>query len=199
MMLSLGSAASGQTPPRFLAKTVLATGIVAAAAFMQRGGFALAILLVVAGITGPAVRVMNLRTNGMVDRLRSCPASKPGLVLGYAGLWSVVTLAALAPAIAIAGLSSGPAVIAPAVTGSVLAAGVGTLCGLAARTLGDVHLLAIAASVPLVAGAVLPGPWSLFLPYASVAAGTLTPLALASQIGLAACCLALLGGLASRW
>jgi len=199
MIRSLGRAASGQTPTRFLAKTVLSTALVAGAVLVHREGFALSFLLVFSGITGPAVRLMSLRASGMLDRLLSSPAPKPGLVLGYTGFWSISTLAALAPAIAIAGVSAGPPVLVSAVAGSVLASGIGTLCGLLARSLGDAHLLAVSASLPLIAGMVLPGPWSFFLPYAAIATGTFTAPALASQAGLAAGSLILLGGLVSRW
>jgi hypothetical protein len=198
MIRTLVMAAAAQTPGRFVIKAVLSAGFVAVSALVHREGFALALLVIFSGVTGPAIRIVSLRTGGILDRLVASPASKPLLVLGYTGIWSAAVFAALVPAVTIGVVLQDYGILVPVSTGTVLAAGIGTLCGLAAKTLGDAHLLAVLAAIPLIISAVAPGSWSLLLPYPSIAAGPVTLLSSLSQLGFLAIFLLALGGLATR-
>jgi hypothetical protein len=198
MIRTVAAAAAAQARGRFALKILLSAGFVAVSALVHREGFALALLVIFSGITGPAIRIMTIRTSGLYDRLIASPASKPALVLGYTGIWSAAVFAALVPAVAIALVLLGPGIILPVGTGTVLAVTIGTLCGLAAKTLGDAHLIAILATVPLIIATILPGPQSLVLPYSSIAAVPVAPLAYLLQAGFLLLVLMILGGLATR-
>jgi hypothetical protein len=198
MIRTLAAAAAAQSRGRFALKILLSAGFVAVSALVHREGFALALLVIFSGITGPAIRIVTLRTSGLYDRLKASPASKPAMVLGYTGIWSAAVFAALVPAAAIAMALLGPGIILPMGTGTVLAVTIGTLCGLGAKTLGDAHLLAILATVPLIIATIVPGPQTLVLPYSSIAAVPVSPLASLSQAGFLFVCLLILGGVAAR-
>lgn len=191
-------ATAAQTPGRFALKTVILTVLVAGAALVQKEGLALALLLIFSGVTGPAIRIMTLRTSGIFDRIMVSPVNKPAVFLLYTGIWSTAVLSALVPAVAISLYLLGPALLVPIITGSILAASIGTLSGLAATTLGDAHLYAILATAPLVAGTLIPGPWSLVLPFSSLSMNTTSLLFSLSQIGFLGLWLMITAGMASR-
>ncbi len=198
MIGTLVAATAGQTAGRYFLKMLFSTGFVAVSALVNREGPALALLVIFSGITGPAIRIMSFRTNGIYDRLIATPAPKPLLVLGYIGIWSAAVFFALLPAIGISMVLLGPVILLPACLGLVLAACIGTICGLAAKTLGDAHFFAVLAAVPLMIGAVLPGPQSLILPYSSIAAASVTLPSFVSQAGILVLVLIILGGAATR-
>lgn len=191
-------ATAAQTPGRFALKTVILTVLVAGAALVQKEGLVLALLLIFSGVTGPAIRIMTLRTSGIFDRIMVSPVNKPAVFLLYTGIWSTAVLSALVPAVAISLYLLGPALLVPIITGSILAASIGTLSGLAATTLGDAHLYAILATAPLVAGTLIPGPWSLVLPFSSLSMNTTSLLFSLSQIGFLGLWLMITAGMASR-
>ncbi len=191
-------AVAAQTPWRFVMKVVVSMFLVAIAVVIHKEGLALALLVIFSGVTGPAIRIVTLRMSGMLDRIMVSPAYRPFLVLTYTGIWSIAVFAALVPASLIVLYLQGSALLLPLITGTVLAVSVGTLAGLAAKTLGDAHLYAILAAAPLVVSSLVPGPQSLVLPYSTISMNIFSPFSTVTQIGFLIVWLLVLVAVASR-
>jgi hypothetical protein len=191
-------AVAAQTPWRFILKSLVSLFLVAAAAVIHKEGPALALLVIFSGVTSPAIRVMTLKMNGIFDRIRVSPVSRPSVVLVYTGIWSVAAFAALIPAIIVVLYLLDPILLVPLLIGTVLAVTIGTLAGLAAKTLGDAHLYAILAAGLLIIGTLAAGPLSLLFPYSSVSMNTISLVSAITQTGFLILWLVVLVAVAER-
>jgi len=198
MIETIFRAVAAQSSGRFILKSLVSLIFVAIFTVIQKGGLALAMLVIFSGVTGPAIRIVTLRTSGILDRIITTPAHKPSMFLIFTGVWSAAVFAALVPALVILLFQAGPVIMVPVISGTVLAVSIGTLTGIAAKTLGDAHLYAILAAVPLIIGTLLPGPQSLALPYSSMSLTLFPAISLLTQTCFLGVWLMILAGLVSR-
>jgi hypothetical protein len=198
MITVTARAVSAQTLTRFLSKALLSAALVAAAALFGKEGLALSLLVIFSGVTGPALRIVTLRMSGILDRVTVSPVNKPSAALFYTAVWSAMVCLALVPAIVIAVYLLGPALLVRFGIGGILAVTVGTLSGIAAKTLGDAHLYAVLAAVPLILATLIPYSPASILPYASLSANTVSLGSSVVQTGFLVALLMILAGVASR-
>jgi hypothetical protein len=175
-------ALAGQSRIWLVVKTAISLVVVTLAAFVGREGFALAIIIVFMGVTGPAIRLVTMKMGGIYDRIIVSPVSKPRFFLKFARLWSGAVLLPLVPSIAMVVILAGPAMIILVIEGTVLAVVSGTLAGFVSRGLSDAHVAALLIAGVLIALALVKTPITGLFPYAALVASSSDPEGLASSI-----------------
>ncbi len=171
-------ALAGQTPIRLIAKAALSLLFVGVAVFVSREGLVLAIMIIFTGVTGPTIRLVTMKMDGVYDRIIVSPVSKPRFFLGFAGHWVIAVLLPLIPAIAVVMIRTGPVTIIPVVLGMVLAVTLGTLAGFTSRGLSEGHLAALLVSGLLIPLSIIRTPVAAFLPYTTISSSSSEPVAL---------------------
>lgn len=189
---------AGQSRIRSVVKAAVSLLVVGLAAFVSREGPALAILVIFLGVTGPTLRLVTMKMDGIYDRILVSPVSKVRFFLAFTGLWSIAVFLPLVPAVAIVASISGPAMIVPAVLGTILAVALGTLAGSMARGLSEAHLAAILLSVLMAILSFVKTPAAYFLPFASLSSGSADVLAFAASLLLTVTVVLLSAGIVSR-
>jgi hypothetical protein len=164
MMMNF-SALAGQTPFRVIGKAAISLLIVGLAALVSREGLALSIMIIFTGVTGPTIRLVTMKMDGIYDRIIVSPLSKPRFFLGFAGYWVIAVLLPLVPAIAVVTILNGPVTIIPVILGTVLAVALGTLAGYLSRGLSEAHLAALLISGLLIPLSIIRTPLAAFLPF----------------------------------
>lgn len=198
MMALKFKALAGQSVPWLIVKAVVSLIVVALAALVSREGLALAIIIVFMGVTGPAIRLVTMKMSGIYDRIIVSPVSKPLFFLEFSGLWGIAVLLPLVPAVAVVAALTGPGMVIPVITGTVLAVTAGTLAGYTARGLSDAHLAALLVSGLLIALSLITTPIAIFFPYNTLSAAVSGFWALAASFVLPAAALVFLGLSVSR-
>ncbi|MEN6609462.1 MAG: hypothetical protein ABFC24_01345 [Methanoregulaceae archaeon] len=197
-MMRYFQALAGQSPVRVTAKAAVSLIFVGLAAFVSHGGPALAILIIFMGVTGPTLRLVTMKMDGIYDRIIVSPVPKFRFFLGFTGLWSIAVLLPLLPTIVLVAVLSGPVTIVPVVMGTILAASLGTLAGSVSRGLSEAHLAALALSALLIVLSIVKTPVAIFLPYTALSAGSADPIALAASAILTVIAVVLPAGVVSR-
>ena len=191
-------ALAGQTPARIVAKAAVSLLVVGLAAVISREGPALAVIIIFTGVTGPAIRLVTMKMDGVYDRIIVSPVSKPLIFCAFAGLWAVAVLIPLVPAIVIVLIRSWPVVIIPVISGTLLAATLGTLAGVVSRGLSEAHLAAILTSAPFIVLSFIRTPLAPFIPYTLISSPFFGTAALIALVILPVIALVLLAFIASR-
>jgi hypothetical protein len=191
-------ALAGQTPARIIAKAALSLLVVGLAAMISREGPALAVIIIFTGVTGPAIRLVAMKMDGVYDRIIVSPVSKPRIFCEFAGLWAVAVLVPLVPAIVIVVIRSGPVAIIPIISGTVLAVTLGTLAGFVSRGLSEAHLAAILTSVPFIILSFIRTPAAPFIPYTLITSLFFGPVSFFALVILPLTTLVVLTFVASR-
>ncbi len=171
-------ALAGQTPLRIIAKAAVSLLVVAIAAVLSREGIALAIIIIFTGVTGPTIRLVTMKMDGIYDRIVVSPTSKPRFFVEYTGFWVIAVLLPLIPAITIVVILKGLVMIIPVISGTLLAAALGTLAGFVSRGLSEAHLFALFSSAVLIILSVIRIPLSTFMPYTIFSSTSTDPAAL---------------------
>jgi hypothetical protein len=171
-----------------LLKVALPLVIVTGAGLAGFAGIALAMLLVFAGVIGAGMSVVRLKGAGIYDRLIASPVRKTDLFLEITGAQSLIMLVQYLPALAAAVYFTGPAVVYPAILSILIVVVIGMAIGTASKGLGDMHLNATLAVLPLLLATFMPFPATRVLPFHAIIAPGLT----AAGIILPAATLALL-------
>jgi hypothetical protein len=148
-----------------LLKVVIPFVIVSGAGFVGYAGIGLAMLLVFTGVIGAGMSVVKLKTTGFYDRLIASPVRKIDLFLDIAGAQTLILVMQYLPSIAAAAYFSGPAIIYPAVLSLLVVVVIGIAIGTASRGLGDMHLNATLAVLPLLLATFAPAPMVRILPF----------------------------------
>jgi hypothetical protein len=151
-----------------LLKIAIPFVIVAVAGFAGYAGIGLAMLLVFTGVIGAGMSVVKLKTNGFYDRLIASPVRKIDLFLDIAGAQTLILVMQYLPSIATAAYFSGPAIIYPAVLSLLVVVVIGIAIGTASRGLGDMHLNATMAVLPLLLATFAPAPVVRILPFHAI-------------------------------
>ncbi len=191
-------ALAGQTPLRVIAKAVLSLVVVGLAAVVSREGPVLAILVIFTGVTGPTIRLVTMKTEGIFDRIIVSPAAKPRFFLHFAGLWVIAVLLPLVPAIIVVMILAGPLTIIPILLGTLLAVTLGTLAGFATRGLSEAHLAALVVAGILIPLSIIRTPVAPFLPYTAFSSTSSDPASLLLFVLLPAAALVLLAFAVAR-
>jgi hypothetical protein len=157
-----------------LLKVALPFVIVAGAGFAGYAGIGLAMLLVFTGVIGAGMSVVKLKTVGMYDRLIASPVRKTDLFLEIAGAQTLILMMQYIPALAAAAYFSGLAIVYPAVLSMLVVVVIGIAIGTASRGLGDMHLNATLAVLPLLVATFAPIPVARILPFHAVIAPEIT-------------------------
>jgi hypothetical protein len=169
---------AGQAPLRIVAKAAISLLVVGIAAVLSREGTALAIIIIFTGVTGPTIRLVMMKMDGIYERIMVSPASKPRFFLEYAGYWVISVLLPLFPAITIMMILKGPVIIIPIISGTLLATALGTLAGFVSRGLSEAHLFALIASAVLIVLSFIRVPFSPFIPYSILSSPSPDPASL---------------------
>ncbi len=181
-MMLMFRALAGQSPLRMLAKAVISLLFVGLATLVSREGLALVMILIFTGVTGPTIRLVTLKMEGIYDRIIVSPVSKVRFFYGFAGFWAIAVLLPLVPAIALVAALHGPLTIIPVITGTVLAVTLGTLAGVVARGLSDAHLAALLVSALLIGLSLVKGPIADFIPYTALSLSSFEPVGMFTAI-----------------
>lgn len=131
-------------------------------------------------------------------RILVSPVSKFRFFLTFTGLWSIAVFLPLVPAVVVVAIISGPAMMVPAVLGTVLAVALGTLAGLMARGLSEAHLAAILLSALIAVLSFVKTPAASFLPFVSLTSGSADAPAFAASLILTVGVVFLSAGIVSR-
>jgi len=148
--------------------------IVAGAGMAGYAGFGLAMLLIFTGVIGSGMSVTRLKTGGVYDRLIASPVRKTDLFLEIAGAQTLILLVQYLPALAIAVYFTGPEIIYPAILSILFVVIIGIGIGTASKGLGDVHLNATLAVLPLILATFVPLPATRVLPFYAIVTPELT-------------------------
>jgi hypothetical protein len=157
-----------------LLKVALPLVIVTGAGLAGFAGIALAMLLVFAGVIGAGMSVVRLKGAGIYDRLIASPVRKTDLFLEITGAQSLIMLVQYLPALAAAVYFTGPAVVYPAILSILIVVVIGMAIGTASKGLGDMHLNATLAVLPLLLATFMPFPATRVLPFHAIIAPGLT-------------------------
>ena len=174
-MMTEFKALAGQTPFRIIAKAGLSLLFVGLATLVSREGLALSILIIFTGVTGPTIRLVTLKMDGLYDRIIVSPASKSRFFFKFAGFWTVAVLLPLIPAMVAVIIPQGPATIIPIISGTVLAVLVGTLAGVVSRGLSEAHLAAILTSGLLIVFSIINTPVATYVPFTALSSAAFEP------------------------
>lgn len=197
MMLTF-RALAGQTPLRMLAKAVVSLIFICLATVASREGLALVMIIIFMGVTGPTIRLVAMKMDGIYDRIIVSPVSKVRFFYVFAGCWVIAVLLPLVPAIAFVAVLNGPLTIIPVITGTVLAVTLGTLGGIVARGLSDAHLAALLVSALLIGLSFLKAPLAIIIPYTALSSSSFEPTGLFAAIILPVVAIILLTLVVSR-
>jgi len=171
------SALARQTPFRVIGKAALSLLVVGLAAFVSREGLALSLMIIFTGVTGPTIRLVTMKMDGIYDRIYVSPLSKPRFFLGFAGYWVVAVLLPLVPAIVVVMILNNPVTIIPVILGTVLAVALGTLAGFLSRGLSEAHLAALLVSGVFIPLSIIRTPLAAFLPFTAISSSAPQPAA----------------------
>jgi hypothetical protein len=155
-------------------KVVLPFVIVTGAGIAGYAGFGLAMLLIFTGLLGAGMSVVRLKTGGMYDRLIASPVRKPELFLEIAGAQSLILLIQYLPALFGAAYFAGPAIICPAFFSLLIVVVIGVAIGAISKGLGDMHVNATLAVLPLLLATFVPFPATRILPFHAIIAPEIT-------------------------
>jgi hypothetical protein len=148
--------------------------IVAGAGIAGYAGLGLAMLLIFTGVIGAGMSVVRLKTGGLYDRLIASPVRKTDLFLEIAGAQTLILVVQYLPALAAAAYFTGPAVIYPAILSLLVVVVIGIAIGTASKGLGDMHLNATLAVLPLLLATFVPFSATRILPFHGIIAPELT-------------------------
>jgi hypothetical protein len=163
-----------QNKKSVLLKVAIPFVIVVGAGFAGYAGIGLAMLLVFTGVIGAGMSVVKLKNSGFYDRLIASPVRKTDLFLDIAGAQTVIIVVQYLPALVAAAYFSSPAIIYPAVLSMLVVVVIGLAIGTASRGLGDMHLNATLAVLPLLLATFAPIPAARILPFHAVIVPELT-------------------------
>jgi hypothetical protein len=148
--------------------------VVVGAGFAGYAGFGLAMLLVFTGVIGAGMSVVRLKTGGMYDRLIASPVRKTDLFLEIAGAQTLILVVQYLPALVVAAYFAGTAIIYPAIISMLIVVVIGIAIGAASKGLGDMHLNATLAVLPLLLATFVPVPVTRILPFHAIISPELT-------------------------
>ena len=179
-------ALAGQTPLRIIAKAAVSLLFIGLAAVASREGLALAIMIIFTGVTGPTIRLVTMKMDGVYDRIIVSPTSKARFFFGFAGHWIIAVLLPLIPAVIVVMILKGPVTIIFIILGTVLAVVLGTLAGVMSRGLSEAHLAALLISGLLIPLSLIRTPVAGFIPYTAISVPSSEPAALITAVILPA-------------
>ncbi|MDD4460214.1 MAG: hypothetical protein PHQ24_10500 [Proteiniphilum sp.] len=191
-------ALAGQTPLRIIAKATVSLLFVGLAAVVSREDLALAIMIIFMGVTGPTIRLVTMKMDGVYNRIIVSPASKYRFFFGFAGHWIIAVLLPLIPAIAVVMILKSPVTIVFIILGTVLAVALGTLAGVMSRGLSEAHLAALLTSGLLISLSLIRTPVAGFISYTAFSASSFEPAALITAVILPAVAIVVLALVVSR-
>lgn len=148
--------------------------IVAGAGFAGFAGIALVMLLVFTGVIGAGMSMIRLKSVGMYDRLIASPVRKTNLFLEITGAQALIIVVQYLPALAAAVYFSGLAIVFPAILSLLIVVIIGMAIGTASKGLGDMHLNATLAVLPLLLLTFVSYPATHILPFHAVIAPEFT-------------------------
>jgi len=129
------------------------------------GSFSLAMVLIFTIVTGAGLKIVQLKTEGVYDRLIASPLSKPRLFVEMSSVSIGLYILQLSPTLVLGMYYNGIAVLVFSVLAIVTVVLIGTLVGIHARSFGQIHLNSLITVIPLVALAMIPVSISYLFPF----------------------------------
>jgi len=145
-----------------LLKIVLPFVLVLAAYRFGMGSFALTMVLIFTIVTGAGLKIVQLKTEGVFDRLIASPLSKPRLFAEMSSMSIGLYVLQLLPTLFIGVYYNGANVFIFSLLAIAVVVLIGTLVGVHAKSFGQIHLNSLITVVPLAALAMVP-VWISFL------------------------------------
>jgi hypothetical protein len=139
---------------------------------MGFGNLAVVMILIFTVITGAGLKIVQLKNNGVYNRLITAPVSKPRLfgemTMMSVGLYTIQFL----PTFVLAVYYNSIAILIFLVLSLLIVVPIGTLVGIHATSFGQIHLQSLLTVLPLAAIAMIPLWVSYLFPFIYVVQGT---------------------------
>ena len=129
------------------------------------GSFALVMVLIFTIVTGAGLKIVQLKTEGVYDRLIASPLSKPRLFVEMSSMSIGLYMLQLSPTLFLGVYHDGAAVLVFSLLAIAVVVLIGTLVGIHARSFGQIHLNSLITVVPLAALAMVPVSISYLFPF----------------------------------
>ncbi len=129
------------------------------------GSFALVMVLIFTIVTGAGLKIVQLKTEGVYDRLIASPYSKPRLFTEMASMSIGLYVLQLLPTLFVGVYYDGVKIFIFSVLAVAVVVLVGTLVGVHARSFGQIHLNSLITVIPLAALAMVPVSVSFLFPF----------------------------------
>jgi len=142
--------------------------IVTASFQVGYGKITLVMLLIFAVITGSGLKVIKLKTSGIYNRLIISPFKKSSLFSEIVIITSFFYFLQFIPTLIIASLYDSFLIILYSLIAIFIVVLIGTLIGIHAKSLGEIHLYSIIFLIPLIALTMINNSFSYILPFAAI-------------------------------
>ncbi len=146
-------------------KVGLPFGLVLGSYQFGYGNLTLVMIIIFTIITGAGLKIVQLKSNGLFDRLISAPITKKRLFLEMTSMYIALYYLQFLPAMLVSAYYDTIWVLLFSFLSIIIVVGIGIIIGVHVKSLGQIHLISFFTVLPLAAVSVIPFSISYLFPF----------------------------------